>query len=71
MYGISQFSGKFLDKSPFKNNVEKPTKPVKKEEPKETPMSESEKKLMHDTQSKTDKYIREQEYPCKVGVIIG
>jgi len=26
MYGISQFSGKFLDKSPFKN-VEKPAKP--------------------------------------------
>jgi len=71
MHGISQFYDKFLDKSPFKNNVEKPTKPVKKEEPKETPMSESEKKLMHATQSKTDKAIREQEYPGKVGVIIG
>ena len=27
MHGISQFYDKFLDKSPFKNNVEKPTKP--------------------------------------------
>ena len=35
------------------------------------PMSESEEKLMKATQSKTDKSIREQEYPGKVGVIIG
>ena len=61
MYGISQFSGKFLDKSPFKN-VEKPAKPE---------MSESEKKLMKQTMSITDKTIREQEYPGKHGVIIG
>ncbi len=27
MHGISQFYDKFFDKSPFKNNVEKPTKP--------------------------------------------
>lgn len=70
MHGISQFYDTFFDKSPFKN-VKEPAKPVKKEEPKETPMSESEQKLMHATQSKTDKAIREQEYPGKVGVIIG
>ena len=34
-------------------------------------MSDSEKKLMHATQSVTDKSIKEQEYPGKVGVIIG
>ena len=27
MHGISQFYDRFFDKSPFKNNVEKPTKP--------------------------------------------
>ena len=70
MQGISQFYGKFFEKSPFKN-VTQPAKPVKKAEPKETPMSESEKKLMKATQSKTDKSIREQDYPGKVGVIIG
>lgn len=65
------FSQKFCGNSPFKN-VEKPAKTeIKTEEPKETPMSESERKLMHATQSKTDKAIREQEYPGKVGVIIG
>jgi hypothetical protein len=42
---------------------------VQKSEPK--PMSDSEKKLMHATQSVTDKSIKEQEYPGKVGVIIG
>ena len=65
------FSEKFCGNSPFKN-VEKPAKTeIKTEKPKETPMSESELKLMHATQSKTDKAIREQEYPGKVGVIIG
>ena len=55
MEGISQFYGKFFEKSPF-NNVEKPVKTeIKTEEPKETPMSESEKKRMHATQSVTDK----------------
>ena len=68
MHGISQFYDKFFDKSPFKN-VKEPAKP--EPEQKETPMSESEKKLMKATQSKTDKAIREQEYPGKVGVIIG
>ena len=64
----SPFSKKFCGKNPLKN-VEKPAKPVKKPEPK--PMSDSEKKLMHATQSVTDKSIKEQEYPGKVGVIIG
>ena len=68
MHGISQFYDKFFDKSPFKN-VKEPAKPEPKQE--ETPMSESEQKLMKATQSKTDKSIREQEYPGKVGVIIG
>jgi len=62
------FSKSFCSKTPFKN-VEKPAKPVEKPEPK--PMSDSEKKLMHATQSVTDKSIKEQEYPGKVGVIIG
>lgn len=62
------FSKSFCSKTPFKN-VEKPAKPVQKPEPK--PMSDSEKKLMHATQSVTDKSIKEQEYPGKVGVIIG
>ena len=62
------FSKSFCSKTPFKN-VEKPAKPVQKPEPK--PMSYSEKKLMHATQSVTDKSIKEQEYPGKVGVIIG
>ena len=71
MEGISQFYGKFFEKSPF-NNVEKPVKTeIKKEKPKETPMSESEKKRMHATQSVTDKAIREQDYPGQHGVIIG
>ena len=39
------FSKSFCSKTPFKN-VEKPAKPVEKPEPK--PMSDSEKKLMHD-----------------------
>jgi len=64
----SPFSKKFCGKNPLKN-VEKPVKPVQKPEPK--PMSDSEKKLMHATQSVTDKSIKEQEYPGKVGVIIG
>jgi len=64
----SLFSKKFCGKNPLKN-VEKPAKPVKKPESK--PMSDSEKKLMHATQSVTDKSIKEQEYPGKVGVIIG
>jgi hypothetical protein len=64
----SPFSKKFCGKNPLKN-VEKPAKPVQKSEPK--PMSDSEKKLMHATQSVTDKSIKEQEYPGKVGVIIG
>ena len=62
------FSKSFCSKTPFKN-VEKPAKPVQKPEPKS--MSDSEKKLMHATQSVTDKSIKEQEYPGKVGVIIG
>ena len=62
------FSKSFCSKTPFKN-VEKPAKP--EPEQKETPMSDSEKKLMHATQSVTDKSIKEQEYPGKVGVIIG
>ena len=62
------FSKSFCSKTPFKN-VEKPAKPVKKPESK--PMSDSEKKLMHATQSVTDKSIKKQEYPGKVGVIIG
>ena len=70
MHGISQFYDKFFDKSPFKN-VKEPAKPVKKEEPKETPMSDSEKKRMHATQSVTDKSIKEQDYPGQHGVIIG
>jgi hypothetical protein len=70
MHGISQFYDTFFDKSPFKN-VEKPTKPVKKAEPKQTTMSESEKKRMHATQSVTDKSIKEQDYPGQHGVIIG
>ena len=64
----SPFSKKFCGKNPLKN-VEKPAKPTQKPEPK--PMSASEKKLMHATQSVTDKSIKEQEYPGKVGVIIG
>ena len=64
----SPFSKKFCGKNPLKN-VEKPAKPVEKPESK--PMSDSEKKLMHATQSVTDKSIKEQEYPGKVGVIIG
>tara|TARA_R100000353_G_scaffold16154_1_gene15550 strand:- start:1793 stop:2233 length:441 start_codon:yes stop_codon:yes gene_type:complete len=64
----SPFSKKFCGKNPLRN-VEKPAKPVQKPEPK--PMSDSEKKLMHATQSVTDKSIKEQEYPGKVGVIIG
>ena len=64
----SPFSKKFCGKNPLKN-VEKPAKPVQKPESK--PMSDSEKKLMHATQSVTDKSIKEQEYPGKVGVIIG
>ena len=65
------FSEKFCGNSPFKN-VEKPVKTeIKKEEPKETPMSELEKKRMHATQSVTDKAIREQDYPGQHGVIIG
>jgi len=70
MHGISQFYDKFFDKSPFKN-VTEPAKPVKKAEPKETTMSESEKKRMHATQSVTDKSIKEQDYPGQHGVIIG
>ena len=62
------FSKSFCSKTPFKN-VEKPAKPIEKPEAK--PMSDSEKKLMHATQSVTDKSIKEQEYPGKVGVIIG
>jgi hypothetical protein len=65
---ISPFSKKFCGKNPLRN-VEKPVEPVKKPEPK--PMTDSEKKLMHATQSVTDKSIKEQEYPGKVGVIIG
>ena len=68
MHGISQFYDTFFDKSPFKN-VEKPAKPESKQE--ETPMSESEKKLMKQTMSMTDKAIKEQEYPGQYGVIIG
>ena len=64
----SPFSKKFCGKNPLRN-IEKPAKPVQKPEPK--PMSDSEKKLMHATQSVTDKSIKEQEYPGKVGVIIG
>ena len=64
----SPFSKKFCGKNPLRN-VEKPAKPAQKPEPK--PMSESEKKLMKATQSVTDKSIKEQEYPGKVGVIIG
>ena len=64
------FSEHFASKTPFKN-VKEPAKPVKKEEPKETPMSESEKKRMHATQSVTDKSIKEQDYPGQHGVIIG
>ena len=65
------FSEKFCGNSPFKN-VKKPAKTeIKTEEPKETPMSESEKKRMHATQSVTDKAIREQDYPGQHGVIIG
>jgi len=64
----SPFSKKFCGKNPLRN-VEKPAKPAQKPEPK--PMSASEKKLMHATQSVTDKSIKEQEYPGKVGVIIG
>ena len=64
----SPFSKKFCGKNPLRN-VEKPAKPSQKPEPK--PMSDSEKKLMHATQSVTDKSIKEQEYPGKVGVIIG
>ena len=70
MHGISQFYDTFFDKSPFKN-VKEPAKPVKKAEPKETTMSESEKKRMHATQSVTDKSIKEQDYPGQHGVIIG
>jgi hypothetical protein len=68
MHGISQFYDKFFDKSPFKN-VKEPAKP--QPEQKETPMSESEKKRMHATQSVTDKSIKEQDYPGQHGVIIG
>ena len=65
------FSEKFCGNSPFKS-VKKPAKTeIKTEEPKETPMSESEKKRMHATQSVTDKAIREQDYPGQHGVIIG
>jgi len=64
----SPFSKKFCGKNPLKN-VEKPAKPTQKPEPK--PMSASEKKFMHATQSVTDKSIKEREYPGKVGVIIG
>ena len=39
--------------------------------PKESAMSESELKLMHATHSKSDKAIREQDYPGQHGVIIG
>jgi len=70
MHGISQFYDTFFDKSPFKN-VTEPAKPVKKAEPKETSMSEAEKKRMHATQSVTDKSIKEQDYPGQHGVIIG
>ena len=51
------FSKSFCSKTPFKN-VEKPDKPVEKPKPK--PMSASEKKLMHATQSVTDKSIKDQ-----------
>ena len=68
MHGISQFYDTFFDKSPFKN-VKEPAKPESKQE--ETPMSESEKKRMHATQSVTDKSIKEQDYPGQHGVIIG
>ena len=51
----------FASKTPFKN-VKEPTK---------TEMSESEKKLMKQTMSMTDKAIKEQEYPGQYGVIIG
>ena len=55
------FSEHFASKTPFKN--------VK--EPAKTEMSESEKKLMKQTMSMTDKAIKEQEYPGQYGVIIG
>ena len=55
------FSEYFTSKTPFKN--------VK--EPPKTEMSESEKKLMKQTMSMTDKAIKEQEYPGQYGVIIG
>ncbi len=55
------FSEHFVSKTPFKNV----------EEPPKTEMSESDKKLMKQTMSITDKTIREQEYPGKYGVIIG
>ena len=55
------FSEHFVSKTPFKN-VKEPTK---------TEMSESEKKLMKQTMSMTDKAIKEQEYPGQYGVIIG
>ena len=70
MMELDSFSKKFLSESPFKNE-KKPEAEEKKEESKETPMSESEQKLMKYTQSMTDKAIRNQEYPGQYGVIIG
>ena len=64
----SPFSKKFCGKNPLKN-VEKPAKPVQKPESK--PMSESEQKLMKQTQSMTDKAIKNQDYQGQHGVIIG
>ena len=55
------FSEYFASKTPLKN--------VK--EPPKTEMSDSEKKLMKQTMSMTDKAIKEQEYPGQYGVIIG
>tara|TARA_R100001086_G_scaffold219525_1_gene136334 strand:- start:180 stop:881 length:702 start_codon:yes stop_codon:yes gene_type:complete len=65
------FSESFFKKNPIRNNASNVTKPEKPTPPPPPPMSESEKKLMKQTMSVTDKSIREQEYPGKVGVIIG
>ena len=73
----SPFSKIFSAKNPIRkeaSNVEEPKKVEINQEPTEvleTPMSESEQKLMKQTMSITDKTIREQDYPGKHGVIIG
>ena len=73
----SPFSKLFSAKNPIRkeaSNVEEPKKVEINQEPTEvleTPMSESEQKLMKQTMSITDKTIREQDYPGQHGVIIG